>query len=313
MGVGHLDLFGKKKYEDRIEKLLQQLTRLQKENEDLSRTAEKRDEKIRKLTSSYQESCLALKAAEQKAAQSQASPCRPEKPAEPTVQVQGARQDPRDIERLVKKLMAYSSPDDDSFTGYIQNASDLPPDIEKTVKSLRSDRGLVVLHSPQLFTLALVPPFPIAEKSVSTGSAFVLDPLKEMMETPVIVASVHAGDTFLGMAMGIEGFEEQEIVSSQVKEKHSKGGWSQKRFERLREEDIKNHVDAVTQRLSEIRRKYGSVARFAVLGGDPVLIKQIIPVLGSGITIVERRLEMHDDKDPGRLLDEVYGFTLYRA
>ena len=129
------------------------------------------------------------------------------------------------------------------------------------------------------------------------------------METPVVVASIHAGDTFLGMALSKDGFEEQEIIESQVKEKHSKGGWSQKRFERLWEEDIKVHIDAVNEKLYDLSKKYGSVAKFAVLGGDASLMKQVMPAVS--IPVVERRLERHDDKNPNKLLDEVYGFICY--
>jgi uncharacterized protein YeeX (DUF496 family) len=308
-----LDLFGKRKYEERIEDLLQRLSSQQKEREDLLKTIEKRDEKIRKLTSTYQESCVALKAAEQKASQSQAASAllKPEGPMETAAR--GIWLGPHDIERLMKMLQAYRSPYDDSFTGYVQNASDLPDlpgDILKQIKSLRSRRGLIIFHSPQLFTLALVPPFPVNEKLIEAGSAFRLDPLKEMMDTPVIVASVHAGDTFLGMALSHEDFEEQENVLSPVKEKHSKGGWSQKRFERLREEDIKGHVEAVTKGLSDLSKRYGSVAKFAVLAGDSVLIKQIAPSVD--IPVLERQLERNDESSPRKLLEDVYGFRCYR-
>ena len=73
--------------------------------------------------------------------------------------------------------------------------------------------------------------------------------------------------------MSREGFEVKEFVESQVKEKHSKGGWSQKRFERLREEDIKNHVDAVLDKLSVLLAKYGTIVKYAVLSGDESLIE----------------------------------------
>jgi hypothetical protein len=113
------------------------------------------------------------------------------------------------------------------------------------------------------------------------------------------------------LALTKNDFELQEIVESPVKEKHSKGGWSQKRFERLREEDIRNHADAVVQKLSELAGKYRSIARYAVVGGDPVLLKMILPALN--LPVVERRLERHDSKRLDRLLDDVYGFTLYRS
>ena len=65
------------------------------------------------------------------------------------------------------------------------------------------------------------------------------------------------------------------------------------------------------KRLTELQSKYGSVVRFAVLGGDASLKKQIAAVVD--LPLVERRLERHDEKRLDRLLDEVYGFSLYRA
>ena len=96
-----------------------------------------------------------------------------------------------------------------------------------------------------------------------------------------------------------------------MKEKHSKGGWSQKRFERLREEDIKNHIEDVVDRLSELKRKYGSVVKLTVIGGDQPILKQIASAVG--LPIVERRLERHDEKRLDKLRDDVYGFTCHRV
>ncbi|MGA9099947.1 MAG: Vms1/Ankzf1 family peptidyl-tRNA hydrolase, partial [Methanotrichaceae archaeon] len=236
-----MDLFGRKKQEEQVGELEHKLSVLQKEKEDLAKILEKRDEKIRKLTSAYQESCIALKTAEQKAL-SQVHTASDNASTASASEPQGTRLNPRDMERFLRKLQVFRSPDDDSFTGYIQNVSDLPPNLAESIKPIKSDRGFIVIHSPQLFTLVLIPPFPIKEKTIGLGGAFQLGPMREMMETPVVVASIHAGDTFLGMALSKDGFEEQEIIESQVKEKHSKGGWSQKRFERLREEDIKVHI-----------------------------------------------------------------------
>ena len=72
-----------------------------------------------------------------------------------------------------------------------------------------------------------------------------------MLEIPVLVISAHAGDTLIGIALSSGRFEVQEAVKSQVKEKHSKGGWSQKRFERLRDEDIRNHAARSSRRSSK--------------------------------------------------------------
>ena len=315
-----VDLFGKKKLDDHIRELEASLLEAQKKNEELLATIEKRDDKIKKLTSAYQEANVALKAAEQRTASVEAR-LEPEKAV--GQKPQGTKLTPREFERLMKKLSVLRSPEEDLLTAYVGISkalpslpSGLPNEAEKLIGTIGSDRGWAVLHFPQLFTLVLKPPLPMTamtESSLSVGGSFQLDPLKELMETSVIVISAHAGDTFLGVSLNSlnkEGFEAAELVKSQVKEKHSKGGWSQKRFERLREEDIKKHVEDVIEKLAEMKRKYGSVAKFAVLGGDPALLKLIAPAVG--LPVVERRLERHDEKRLDRLRDEVYGFTCYR-
>jgi hypothetical protein len=309
-----VDLFGKKKLDDRIRELEASLSDVQKKNEELLAALEKRDEKIKKLTSAYQEANVVLKAAEQRAASAQTQ-ARPEAEKREEPKPQGTRLSPREFERLAKRLLTLRSPEDDLLTAYISNhaalPSGLPPEAERLIGVLGSERGWAVLHCPQLFTLILKPPLPLTESTLSVSGVFQLDPLREMMDTPLLVISAHAGDTFLGVSLNKGGFEAEELVESQVKEKHSKGGWSQKRFERLREEDIKKHVEDVIETLGKMKRKYGSVVKLAVLGGDSALLKQIAPAVG--LPVVERRLERHDEKRLDRLRDEVYGFTCYRV
>ncbi len=310
-----VDLFGKKKLEDRILELESSLKDLESDREELARTLEKRDEKIRKLNAANQECNLALKDAEQRAAAAATSsglgePDANAKRSESSPQARAVKTGPRELERLVKRLKECRTDEDDLLTAYLPDGKELVPEAREAAQAARSQRGWIVLKYPQLFTMLLVPPFPVRESLSAPGEVFTLAPLQEMMETPVLVVSAHAGDTFLGVAYGSGGFEVQEFVQSQVKEKHSKGGWSQKRFERLREEDIKNHIDEVLQKLSELAAKYGSVVRYAVLGGDQSMIKQIAPAVT--LPIVERRLERHDEKRLDKLLDEVYGFTIYR-
>lgn len=311
-----LDLFGKKKLEDRISELQAALAKLEGEKEELLRTLEKREEKMRRLTSANQEANLALKAAEQKAAALSASSA----PAPDTID-KFEEQKPtakklslREMDLLTERLKACRSPRDDLLAAYypgpLPEEAALPPQIKKAAAAIKSRRGGIILHSPQLFTLLLIPPFPISESYSQDGSAFALDLLRELMDTPVLVALAHAGDTFLGVALGREGFEEEELVQSQVMGKHSKGGWSQKRFERLREEDIKSHVDLVAEKLAVLMGKYKALLKYAVLSGEDGLIRQIAPCID--LPLVERKLELHDERKTKELLEQVYGFTCYR-
>ena len=306
-----VDLFGRKKYEDSVRELESQVSELSREKDELTSQLEKREEKIRKLTCAYQEANLSLKAAEKKAVSQLTEPLRPEPKRVLDHTVLGLKLRPKEIERLLRRLEVIRSPEDDLLTAYLKSPVGLPLEAEKLAESVKSDRGMAVLHCPQIFTLALVPPLPVTESPSTLGSTFQLDQLKNFMETPVLVISAHAGDTFLGLSLTKDNFEIQETVESPVKEKHSKGGWSQKRFERLREEDIRNHVDAVIRKLSEMAGKYKPIAKYAVVCGEPNLIKMISSALD--LPIIERRLERHDTKRLDRLLDEVYGFTCYKC
>ena len=308
-----VDLFGKKKLEDRVLELDAARAALEGEKEELLRTLEKREEKIRKLTSANQEANLALKAMEQKVAAVSLSPVAEADSGEEK-QPRLWKPSKREMDMLLQRLKACSSPKDDLlvafFSGPVPEDVSLPPQAIKTALTVKSQRGKIILYYPQLFMLLLIPPFPIQESASWEGSTFQLNQVLEAAETPVLVVSAHAGDTFMGVAMSQEGFEVLEFVESQVKEKHSKGGWSQKRFERLREEDIKNHVDVVQEKLSMLLAKYGTIVKYAILSGDESLTRQIKPSIG--LPIVERRLETHDEKQLDSLLEEVYGFTCYR-
>jgi hypothetical protein len=271
---------------------------------------------MRRLTSANQEVNLALKAAEQKMAalsvtftpvQSAVAKGEEQKPKAKKLSL-------REMDMLMERLKACRSPRDDLlvaiYPGPVPEDDALPPQIKKAAAAIKSKRGGILLHNPQLFTLQLIPPFPIQEIYSKEGSTFTLDLLGEMMDTPVLVVSAHAGETFLGVALSKEGFEAEELVESSVIGKHSKGGWSQKRFERLREEEIKSHVDLVNEKLAGLMGKYKTLLKYSVLSGEESLIRQIAS--GIDLLVVERTLSRHDDRKTEELLEEVYGFTCYR-
>ena len=310
-----MDLFGKKKLEDRISELEEALAFREQEKEELVRTLEKREEKIKRLASANQEANLALKAMEQKAAMMAASAPERKETEIPVARLPEAwKPDNREMDLLIQRLRGCRSPREDllliAFPDSVPEDAGIPPQIRKAAMEVKSQRGRIIIYCPQLFALQLIPPFPIQEKVSWEGSSFQLSLIEEMMSTPALIVSAHAGDTFLGVAMSRAGFEVKELVESQVKEKHSKGGWSQKRFERLREEDIKNHLDLVLEKLAQLESKYRSVVKYAVLGGEEGLVRQIAPSIG--LPLVERKLNRHDEKDLDALSVQVYGFVCYR-
>ncbi|MDD1741453.1 MAG: hypothetical protein LUQ51_05695 [Methanothrix sp.] len=310
-----VDLFGKKKLEERILELEAERSRLEGEREDLLRTLEKRDERIKKLSALSQEANLALKAAEQRQAASASHPSAQDKTEQPTEPKLGARKlGLRETDLLLERLHAFRSPREDLLAAYYPGTFPedpaIPEPLRKAASAIKSRRGGIILHSPQLFSLLLIPPFPVKESHSHEGAAFFLDPILEMMATSVLVVSVHAGDTFLGVSLSRDKFEAEELVQSSVMGRHSKGGWSQKRFERLREEDVKVHIDLVREKLEAMMVKYKPLLHYAVLSGEESLVRQMASFVD--LPLVERALPRFDSKETNLLLDEVYGFVCYR-
>lgn len=311
-----MDLFGKKKLEERILELEAERARLEGKKKDLMRTLDKRDERIRKLSAAIQEANLALKAAEQRAS-ARASPASSEASGgeSPEEQKPRARRlGLRDMDSLLERLQAIRSPREDLLTACYPGTSPegglLPEPLAKAASVINSRRGGIILHCPQLFSLLLVPPFPIKESHSHEGAEFSLYPIREMMEEPVLIVSAHAGETFLGVCLSRDKFEAEEMVQSPVMGKHSKGGWSQKRFERLREEDVKAHVDLVIEKLEAMLGRYKPLLHYAVISGEESLVRQIASSID--LPLVERRLSRIDSRETNLLLDEVYGFVCYR-
>ena len=311
-----MDLFGKKKLEERILELEAERARLEGEKKDLMRTLDKRDERIRKLSAAIQEANLALKAAEQRAS-ARASPASSEASGgeSPEEQKPRARRlSLRDMDCLLERLQAIRSPREDLLTACYPGTSPegglLPESLAKAASAINSRRGGIILHCPQLFSLLLIPPFPIKESQSYEGGNFSLNTIREMMEEPVLLVSAHAGDTFLGVSLCRDKFESVELVQSSVMGRHSKGGWSQKRFERLREEDVKAHVDLVREKLEAMLGRYKPVLHYAALSGEESLVRQIASFVD--LPLVERKLSRIDSRETNSLLDEVYGFVCYR-
>jgi len=57
--------------------------------------------------------------------------------------------------------------------------------------------------------------------------------------------------------------------------KHKTGGWSQKRFQSLVEEDIKHHADKVRALLEPMLLKHKDI-QYVLAGGEGKLIKMIL-------------------------------------
>ena len=182
-------------------------------------------------------------------------------------------------------LTIYLAPGDSLADLYeFERTVNLNKDTTSLVQKIKSPTGTAIFYdmnksgmSP-LIAAAAAPPFPIDESKWMLNSAFDIEQLQEILNFEVVIAIVfaHAGETFIGVA-NKEKIIDYRIVRSSVKGKHKKGGWSQKRFERLIAEDVRNHVEKAREVFEEIMKEYKDKFDIKVIvgAGEQNLVKEI--------------------------------------
>jgi len=137
---------------------------------------------------------------------------------------------------------------DDALTTVTVAPGDRIPDefgTETTAALQRVDSktGFVAFGDDMgILRVALVPPLEVKETRVEHGNAFELDRTLFELPEPHAVAVVRSDEYSAGVYEGGERVSTYSSRSSEVKSKHSKGGYSQGRFERARDEEVKKHV-----------------------------------------------------------------------
>ena len=145
---------------------------------------------------------------------------------------------------------------------------------------------------------AVAPAFPIKEPMLKFGETFDVKKLKLMSnkDVGVCVVIVHAGESFVGFASDNNGFEIHQVVRSSVKAKHTKGGFSQRRFEKLRDEDIAHHIEKVQKAIKNVLDDDVNNIDYIITGGDSQLVKHAIDGLGNDIPVIEKTMDVKIEK-----------------
>ena len=153
----------------------------------------------------------------------------------------------------------------------IERAVAIVPGVEDAASEVaeaasRSPTGAVLLWGDHGRYLVM-PPFPVAEKLLSSG--YDVDPLRSLIERDLLIALVLVR---LG-AYAIGVFRGRRLVSSKVgtglvHSRHKKGGSSQRRFERRRENQMQTLFDRVCVRVRERLGPYATDLDHVVYGGE---------------------------------------------
>ena len=220
---------------------------------------------------------------------------------------------PSAAQAYLSKLSSFRSPAEDLLTAYLprgtrlsdllgEKALDMIEEETLTLlERLDPETGLVLFYDlHHMICEAIVPPFPVPSSSWQFGDRFATSFLEEILNKDyrMLVLVLHAGESFIGFAPDAQVFDTKELVRSSVKEKHSKGGFSQRRFERLREEDIAHHMDKIFEALDKILEENFPIDCI-IMSGDAQLIKETQKRLPLNLEIIEKPSDIKVEKAGG--------------
>ncbi|KAB2945112.1 MAG: peptide chain release factor 1 [Candidatus Methanoperedens nitroreducens] len=177
------------------------------------------------------------------------------------------------------------------------------------IEKIESSTGKIILYDTnRIVNLVIIPVFPILTSECVLGTQFDLEPLKQNLEyEKILVVNTHAGETIIGIVEA-DTFVEHEIVRSSVMGKHKQGGWSQKRFQSLVEEDVKHHANKVRSALDPMLSKHTDI-QYVLAGGEGKLIKMIME--GYDFPLVMKSMDTISNGNVDQVLRDVLAVRCY--
>ena len=129
----------------------------------------------------------------------------------------------------------------------------------------------------------VLPPFPLSEKNAFGG--FVAEPLRRLLSSDFMVGLVliHLGSYAIGICQG-EKLVSSKVGTGLVHGRHKKGGSPQQRFQRRRENQVREFLDRVCLHTREHLDPYAQQIDYLVYGGPRqtvLLLQKRCPLLQS--------------------------------
>lgn len=278
------DIFKK----DEINSLKSKITELEEENRKLAAQLEKKDEKTRKTVATKQEVDRELNESTQKISALEKELQKLKEGTSSELKFRFSESLTRHkCDEVLFMLGSLQSKTSTMITIYlakdetlknITQEKDLQIDNQSAslIEKIESSTGKAIFYDADGLIRAVIIPFlPILHSEYAVGKQFNLEPLKKSLEyDKILVVNAHAGETFAGI-VETDTIVEHDIIRSSVMGKHKQGGWSQKRFQSLVEEDVRHHADKVRAALSGMIEKNKDI-QYIVAGGEGKLIKMIL-------------------------------------
>lgn len=161
------------------------------------------------------------------------------------------------VKNLVRRLSGMESDEKDLVTVYATNLEEID-DFKGLKNSLSGEaistlkkRNDFIAFTDDQFINHVIATRPFFEPSWTLDTKFDTGELLEFIQAEKHWALVSAGNTrIFHEENGV--YQELDPVKSRVDHSHSQGGFSQGRFERKREEQVKEHLERVEERVKEL-------------------------------------------------------------
>jgi predicted nucleic acid-binding Zn ribbon protein len=247
-------LFNRKELEKRIEILQTCVNELESKNIVLSTRLSKQEVRTKKAVSDKQEADLALKKAEKEIEKLKRTLENQKEETQKTDNLTLTTKRAVTLTNaqscdLLAQIGSVRARNEDLLTVYLrpnesvtdlngfESAIELEQDVKYLMQRIESPTGMVLFYDMKrlgMVRMLMTPPFPICESKWKLDRVFDTTQLQELLEQNQVICILlaHAGETFIGIS-NRETVIDHKVVRSSVKEKHTKGGWSQRRFERL--------------------------------------------------------------------------------
>lgn len=241
--------FGGNEKEEKIEELEDRVDKLKEEKESLRKRFEKSDEKRSELARKKQEAEERINKLEDKLQSVQSKDDTRNSRNRRNWRMCGFE----DVKSYITSLSTYSNDRESvvSFykrTGFSETEKGYFDDLSSKELN-RSDSVICFFDEPLISVFLKSRVF--FKHRFNVGSEFDVKPLEKFIEKNKTWVVLKAGDSMI-----IEE-ENGEIISvenikDRINRQHSKGGFSQKRFERKREEQIEEHLNRVQSKLEDL-------------------------------------------------------------
>lgn len=312
-----LDLFKK----DEINALKAKILELEEKNSKLKLQVEKKEDKTKKTIASRQEVDRELNEAKQqiRSLENELAKIRKETKGELNFRFSENFFKNRlyDILFLLGSIQSRTATLITIYLAKDETTANIPSDIASLIDSseraliekIDSHTGKVIFYDTDgIIKLVMLTVFPILHSKYSLERHFDLETLKNSLKRDkTLVINAHAGETFIGIVED-DVFVEHEVVRSSVMGKHSKGGWSQKRFQSLVEEDVRHHADKVRSSLDKLLGKHRDI-EYVIAGGEGKLVRMMLE--GYDYPLIMKSMDSVSTKSAELVLREAMAVRVY--